>query len=748
MIDTLTQWLGTALDLLLVMTGFGLIIFLHELGHFLAARWAGIRVLAFAVGFGPALFSYRKDVGLRRGSASDRPTTPTTPTTPTAPTAPAADHPGRSAPRPRPHPPTEYRLNALPLGGYVKMLGQEDLNPEAVSAAPDSYQSAPPWKRMVVISAGVVMNLISAALLFVLVFSLGLKVPPAAVGSTQPGSPAAQAVALNGPEDQPIGLQHGDRILSINGVRPRSFNDIFPATALAEPGRPLELLIARPGLTEPLRFEIIPKPSELSGGLLELGIAPPTTLTLGGADLTGPDSAAFAKALARSGLDGVEPGSTLVDLDGRAEIRGWGDIRDAFAASAGRPVPMGFVSPSGQPIDLLVPPLAQFETARATTSKDSTTPVEHLLGLESVMRVNPDADPKAVKQGLQPGDVFLRIGSVEFPSIAQGIREIKSRSGKTIELVVARPIPPADPPADPSADPDPSAPIRPPAVRVALTANVTRNGTIGFPPDSLERDDTLLAASTPWLVPLSGQGPVAVITNDRPGARILEIAGRPVRTMVEAREALRAAILASITDPSAPPGDLQILATLQPPTPQTQTQTVTQTVNVTWTLDETARARLLGLGWEPPFAPGIFKPEIFTLKAGSPVEAVAIGLHETRRLLVMTYVQFIRMFQGSVRIEHVKGPVGIAHLGTLIASRGPVWLLFFFAMISVNLAVVNFLPLPIVDGGQFLMLVYEQLRGRPVPMGFQNAVTTAGLLMLAAVFLIVTFNDLRSLLGG
>lgn len=113
----------------------------------------------------------------------------------------------------------------------------------------------------------------------------------------------------------------------------------------------------------------------------------------------------------------------------------------------------------------------------------------------------------------------------------------------------------------------------------------------------------------------------------------------------------------------------------------------------------------------------------------------------------MTYLTFARLFEGTVKVEHLKGPVGIAHVGTLIASRGFVWLLFFLALVSVNLAVINFLPLPIVDGGQFLMIVYEMLVGRPVPMAVQGVVTTAGLILIAGLFLFVTFNDVRTLLG-
>ncbi|MCA9289417.1 MAG: site-2 protease family protein, partial [Phycisphaerales bacterium] len=117
-------------------------------------------------------------------------------------------------------------------------------------------------------------------------------------------------------------------------------------------------------------------------------------------------------------------------------------------------------------------------------------------------------------------------------------------------------------------------------------------------------------------------------------------------------------------------------------------------------------------------------------------------------VMMSTYLTLLRLFQGTVRVEHLKGPVGITHMGTIIADRGPIWLMFFFALVSVNLAVINFLPLPIVDGGQFLMIVYEWVRGKPVPVGLQNAMTLAGLLLIGSVFVIVTFNDVARLLGG
>ncbi|MEO0631569.1 MAG: site-2 protease family protein, partial [Planctomycetota bacterium] len=129
-------------EIALIVFGFGLVVFIHELGHFLAARWAGVRVLAFAVGFGPAIVSWRKGLGVRRGSS-------------------AAEYEKLSYDGPAEGvSPTEYRLNWLPLGGYVKMLGQDDADPSHRSEEPDSYNASAIWKRMVIISAGVIANVV------------------------------------------------------------------------------------------------------------------------------------------------------------------------------------------------------------------------------------------------------------------------------------------------------------------------------------------------------------------------------------------------------------------------------------------------------------------------------------------------------------------------------------------------------------------------------------------------------------
>lgn len=693
--------LGTILDLVLVVIGFGMIIFVHELGHFLAARWAGIRVLAFALGFGPALVSYRKGLGWRRGSSEREALA-------------RADRASISA--------TEYRLNALPFGGYVKMLGQEDGRPGAVSDAPDSYQACKPWKRMVVISAGVVMNLLTAALLFMIVFKLGLRTEPAIVGDVTPGSPASRAVAADAHHAEP-GLKPGDRVLSIDGRTARSFNDLVLASAMASPGATVAVTVDRAGHDQPLHFRITPEVGRLSG-MLELGVGPPTSATLRTAGDDAPEEVrqSLRKALDRAGLAGVEPGATLVGIDGQPGVALAAQIDAAFRRSGGREVSLDFRSPEGQTRAVSVRPRARLQQDLAKAGR-SFQVVEHVLGLTPVMRVAEGTNPDTA-QGLRTGDVLARVGAVEYPSIAAGIAEVRAHAGRSIDLLVLRPLESGS------------------FEEVPIRARVNRQGAIGFFVTSTAESGTLLAMPPPALTELregaAERAPPALALGLTPGSRLASINGRPVSDLFDAREALREATADALAAGTGAVLELD----LEPPRPEGA-----GVDRRSWALTSQDVRDLHALGWESPVPPGLFEPAQFLLKAEGPLDALRTGVAETHRVMLMTYVTFARLFQGTVKVEHLKGPVGIAHLGTLIADRGLVWLLFFLALISVNLAVINFLPLPIVDGGQFLFLVVEQIRGRPAPMAVQNAATLAGLALIGAMFIIVTFNDVMNLFG-
>ncbi len=696
--------LATFFDLLLVILGFGLIIVIHELGHFLAARWAGVRVLAFAVGVGKPVVSYRRGRGGGGGSSE-------------------GESPGQWAREGQAGgmSPTEYRFCWLPFGGYVKMLGQEDANPGAVSRAPDSYQNCPIWKRMVIISAGVVANVITAMLLFVFVFMVGLKSEPAKIGGVFVDGPAAKAVATNASEAgvSERGLKPGDVVVSVNGAKPRHFNDLNLAVVMAAKDKPVRMKVQRPGVEALLEFEVVPEVDEVTK-LLAIGVTPARDTRI--IELKREqDREALAEALSGVGLEGVGSGMELVRAGDRQEIRDAQELATLARQSETGRLRVVFQDRAGGEIQRELDLIPEMELGAVKVGEDREAVIDHLLGLTPVMRVA-DAGA-AAKQGLQTGDIFLRLGAVEFPSMAAGTAEINARKRGTIEAVVLRG----------SSD-------GVGGEEVALTLKVNAKGRVGFGVGDTGGFSTLLAQPPATLrrngAGEPGKAPAGLAFEAVAGARIVAVDGREVGDFAELREALMAATRAAF-EAKATVASVQVR--VLPPGPGGTEE------ERELTLTGEDLAALHALSWRLPMSLDIFGLEEILVRGSDPVESMMIGLSETRRVMITTYLTFARLFQGTVKIEHLKGPVGIAHLGTRIAERGAIWLLFFLGLVSINLAVINFLPLPLLDGGQFLMLLYEQARGRPVPMAVQEAISLVGILLIGAMFLLVTYNDIMGL---
>lgn len=183
----------------------GLLIFVHELGHFIFAKLFGVGVEKFSLGFGP------KIVGKTIGD-------------------------------------TEYLLSAFPLGGYVKMVGESpdaEVSPEDLDR---SFMGKPPLQRIVIVAAGPVFNLIFAALLFILVYMIGVPAATTRIGEVLAGKPAALA-----------GLQAKDLVTAVNG-KPVSRWDEFSSTIAGSQGAPLDIVVERDG--KRLQFRIIPETNE------------------------------------------------------------------------------------------------------------------------------------------------------------------------------------------------------------------------------------------------------------------------------------------------------------------------------------------------------------------------------------------------------------------------------------------------------------------------------------------------------
>ena len=173
----------------------GLLIFVHELGHFLACKRVGVGVLRFSLGFGPTLLTKRSGE-------------------------------------------TEYCISAIPLGGYVKMVGQEDDGSDPDPATvdqPNSFAVKPLWARAFIVVAGPLGNLVFAALLFSILFATGVPVVTSRVGEVKENMPAAAA-----------GLVTGDDIVAV-GERPISrWEDLSNAIRESE-GKPVTLTVRRDG---------------------------------------------------------------------------------------------------------------------------------------------------------------------------------------------------------------------------------------------------------------------------------------------------------------------------------------------------------------------------------------------------------------------------------------------------------------------------------------------------------------------
>ena len=188
----------------------GVLVFVHELGHFLAARRIGVRVLTFSLGFGPKLLK------TRRGD-------------------------------------TEYCISAIPLGGYVKMAGESPDDPR--SGAPDEFMSKNKWQRFQVLIMGPAMNLILAVVVLALVLAQGAEVP-----AYQDGPPEVGAVTPQGPADR-AGMRAGDRVLTVAGEEVNTWGDFAMAVG-TRANRDISLTLLRDGQTrevnvrpEPQRFE-------------------------------------------------------------------------------------------------------------------------------------------------------------------------------------------------------------------------------------------------------------------------------------------------------------------------------------------------------------------------------------------------------------------------------------------------------------------------------------------------------------
>ena len=719
------ELLSNTSNIALIVIGFGLLIAIHEFGHFIAARWAGIRVESFAVGMGPTVLAYRRGLGVRFGSTAPDIKTRYGAEPEKIPTAELhADGVGE----------TEYSLRLLPIGGFVRMKGQEDMDPTSTSDAIDGYGSKPVWKRMIVVSAGVILNLITAVILFVVAFMIGVKFEAPIIGAVRPGSPAATARNLDG---APNGLRPGDQIDSINGDPMTTFADIQIGAAMSHPDHESILQVTRPGVATPLRFEVAPI-KDATSGLRSFGVAPARSGILADQKDVAP---MIENMLDKSGLRaaGVKPGSTLTAINGVA-IANAEALDLAFKNSNGKSVVTTWsltshseindttssnTSPAKEALTVVSAPMSpepKFEDLFPSDSKSIGEYDLGLIGFSPLARID-YVQKTSPNQGiLQAGDIVLAIEDRSGPRLGEFRSLIETYANRAVQLKILR-----------------AGEIR------SINARADRQGHL----------DVLVGPAWNLLVsarvidrvlenPLDSKSTQTVATpiaslELRPLTKIISINDITLTDWASMRDALW------VTTATA-------FGKNTPATLNISFQNIVANSPVKSTVITLSAAEIndiQNLGWSSPLPSELFEPQMITRSAhGNPVLAATMGFTETKKLAVLTWLTLDRLARGTVGVEQLRGPVGIVQVGTRVADRGMTYLLFFLAMISVNLAVLNFLPLPIVDGGLFLFLLYEGCFRRPPSLRFQNAATLVGLAFLGSLFVVTFYNDVVRLFTG
>lgn len=612
--------LGFALNVAKVVVGIGLLIFVHELGHFLVAKLMGVRVLKFSVGFGQRL------VGFRRGE-------------------------------------TEYVLSAIPLGGYVKMVGE---NPgDQQTSDPRALSNQTVGRRALIFVAGVVMNVVCAFVMFIAAFQVGVRFTVAAVGEVT--GPAFEA-----------GLREGDRIKSVNGRRTPHFEDVQAIVALSHPRRALTVVVEREGHQR--TFTVRPTLDDGRNlGFPTIGIAPPGSTTIAEVTEGSPAEAA-----------GLAVGDTIlalrVDTGPMIRLNTFADLQRAIRAAETRPVTLEVRSPQG---------VVRTQQVRLEPNRVTTFPWE--LGQPTILAVG--GDRPAATAGLEKGDVVLEASGRPIADVA-GLQEAIAENGERPMTITVR--------------------------RGTETRTLTVTPQVFYPGDTAKIGVALgVDADAPPVVahlrPRSDLAEAGIPT----GSVITAVNGQPCATIAEVVELVRNVLSdeALKTEPvefrfRTPDGEV---------------------------IERRLTAEPVVVGYALGVTPE-YQTEV--QRSRSVLDAGALGWRKTGTSLRQVVATIRRIvFTGSVKPRNVVGPLQIADIAYKHARSGFGELLYFLAILGVNLAVINLLPIPILDGGQLVFLAIEKVKGKPLNERVQAFAQYVGLVLILALFVYVVTQDVLKFRG-
>lgn len=613
---------------------FGLLVVFHEFGHYIVARWMGVRVLSFSVGFGPVLWARVKG-----------------------------------------H--TEYAIRALPLGGYVRMMGDDPSGPpdDDIANNPESFHNKAVWRRFLIVAAGPIFNFIlPLVVLFVAALIFDGKLLSARVGTPIAGGPAALA-----------GLLPGDVIVQVAGQDVTTFDDLVREIG-KRADQPTLLQIDRDGNRQTI--DVTPR-EVVHAGAAEIGIVE----RVGRIQMAPTEQVPTIAVVPGSPLwkAGMRSGDRVLQVGDR-HIKTWRQLSKALRATAGpvavRWAPLGVLPPvPPEKAAQVMPTLHQGQAQLALITPQIDDGLAETWGLAQTWGVAPGdrlvgpllaGSAEVTQSGLQSGDEVL---AIDGQPVA-GLEQLFDRLNAPYENVMLHP-----------------------AYRTwSAQERLTRLRAALVPRQLLVRrtlSAAQITAQQAWLAAF------------RSGA---VKATSPWQQWLGTTPQADAALLQGYAD----------FAT-------------TLTVGVHLGKDDRPDLAL-------ELAPLVDRvpPDLIDnpRPIGHALQTTGAQFWRGATLILATTAE---LFKGNVPVKEVGGVIRMAQMTSDATDHGLERVLQLLAALSINLGILNLLPIPLVDGGHLVFLAIEGVRRRPASLRVRQVAAYVGLTFLGLLFLVVMKNDLQSL---
>lgn len=611
---------------------FGLLVVFHEFGHYIVARWMGVQVLSFSVGFGPVLLRWVRG-------------------------------------------PTEYAIRALPLGGFVRMLGDDPTAPmeDAAARDPQAFHNKAVWRRMLIIVAGPVFNFILPLLvLFGSSLVYDAQVLPARVGTAIAGGPAALAK-----------LQPGDLIVQIDDQPVGSFDDLVREVGKRADQRSTMTVLRN---ERQLAVEITPR-TVVHAGAAEVGVVERV-----GRIQMSPFEQVPTIAVAPGSplwLAGLRNGDRLTQV-GDQLVKTWHQMAAALHktvdATTLKWIPLGV--PATVSKDKAPTALATLHTAQPLSASVRATQPPTGAGDEGQLQerwgaiagnrlVGPllTGSGEVVQASLRAGDEIVQVDAIAVVGMEQLFDQLKL----PYQAVLLHP-----------------------EYRKWSAADRVQRLRAAMVPRTLTIVRTLRGEELAATAALQAE----LRSNLRP-----------------AQDGWQKWLAAA--PPVSPDGLVRWQTTYTPPVHADKDDRPSLAIELISVVDRLAPQR-------------IANPKPLAHALHSTLEQFSRG-----SLLILATTA--ELFKGNAPIKEVGGIIRMAQLTSDAADHGVERLLQLLAVLSINLGILNLLPIPLVDGGQLLFLAIEAVRRQPASLRVRQIAAYVGLTFLGLLFLVVMKNDLQSL---